>query len=744
MLLSLPTRKFFVLAALCLLPVLLFGEVKAFQIRDGNVLRIMQSGNPGTSDSYQINAKLRIEGNGIIVDNNLGALPDTAPPTDPEPPAATPPVNPGDGSGVPSRHVVLVCDLETNDFVNIFPTGNDGDYADYAACLVSSSGYICAEQWAFSKGYAPADACNDPSEPENESLLPSAPAVIDQVIEVVTPPVAAQPVEVIEPPVTTEAETTVVPLEVVERPETRRFDLMTGAENLTPREDWKLAAPENLNSEDVYFGREYLSCLRVPGFLVYNDWWKWLAYRLFFVLVMLVIIIFLLAFWVWLIYRRCTKDDEDENSQKKGMKKWFVLLLLLATAPLGGDVSAQVTTTPQILIYEGELLNDSAVPLSGNYTFRFSFWANADYEATDVVSGAINAAAVDFYSWQEVQTQVLNPGGRFSFQVGTVTPFIVGMFDQDDLYLQVEVKLSGTPDSDYEVIDVDATDILIDRKVIASVPYAFNANKLDYRELGYGPGDIPYIDPGTGQLPGSIIPGGGAGGGGVSGTDSNVFTIDQDGSSGAGDTLTLQFGDVIGETLLWNGVLDQFEFSNSLAVDGDLMVTGTINGVTIGPQNVAARLSPRYPNSIFEKDGSANSGSMYEEIDVLTGTLERHVIRWSTEQSSLQDYDILVRYALPHNFDSWLVPALELDYRTQSVLTDSHIDLTVQKEGDPTDQLGGVGLNLVDNAWASGTFNFTGGATWEPGDVVWIKMKMHSRASLDPRVGDIVLRYVVK
>ncbi|MGE3340973.1 MAG: hypothetical protein AB7J46_03540 [Candidatus Altimarinota bacterium] len=57
---------------------------------------------------------------------------------------------------------------------------------------------------------------------------------------------------------------------------------------------------------------------------------------------------------------------------------------------------------------------------------------------------------------------------------------------------------------------------------------------------------------------------------------SEDFVLDADGTAGAGDTLTIQFGSIINETLGWDVDNDYFILSDALVVDGNLNIQGTV------------------------------------------------------------------------------------------------------------------------------------------------------------------------
>lgn len=454
------------------------------------------------------------------------------------------------------------------------------------------------------------------------------------------------------------------------------------------------------------------------------------------------------------------------------MKKTIKSLILLLNFIMVNGLVMATTTTPQTIVYEGELLDSTGTPLAGNYDFRFSFWTRTDYIATDVSAGVINASEPAYLGWNEIQSVNLDASGFFSFQVGSSSPWPIDLLDVTNLFFQVEVKTTGSPDSSFELLDVNPDDVTVDRTIIASVPHAFNADKLDFRELGFGAGDIPYldettglfdpalipfninvnqvdgydvglnpgqipfIDPDTGVISPTVIPSVPAT---SNGTDNITYTIDQDGNATPTDNLTLQFGSVLAQTLIFNQLSDQFEFSNDLQVNGNLIVTGTINGVTIGPKDEDVIFSGRSDSLILEKDGTDNSGSMFEELESVLGET-KPILRWESQQTTLQDYDIVIRYVLPLNFDSFRSPAVSLDVKTVGSAADAKIDFSIEDPSSGVDLLSGVGNNQVSASWS--TRNFTLPASLSAGDSILIRARMYARGAASAQIGDLKLRMV--
>jgi len=611
-----------------------------------------------------------------------------------------------------------------------------------------------------------------------------------------------------------------------------------------PTETWQASAPE------VKPTGHCIGCSDVL-------WWSWCGFVAFCLAFILLIVLLILGLQILLLRVKSDRFKPDNpRTLKYRMKKilsHFGLLSLLIIGlnlPLG--LAQAVTTTPQLLIYEGELLDDAGVPVVGDYTFRFSFWDNGDFEITDSAGGVLSVGAPDYLGWNEVQTVTTDASGAFSMKLSDVTPFVAGMFDQDTLYLQVEVKVSTDPDTAYEFVDINLSDPLDDRKIIASVPFAFNANKLDYRDLGFGLGNIPYLDDITGLLPEAILPttsiddtqvdfgsltlsdftndlalndgqvfvgnatnvatgvdvtgdatidntgafalaadaveddeinyaavtladftndagfltgetqdltlsgtdlsitGGStidlsvlsAAAAITTGVNGNMFTLDLDGDAALSDSITLGFGDTIGETLRWDGGDDRFEFSDDLLVGGNLTTLGTINGVNIGLRSITDVLSPRYPDSIFEADGTNNTGSMFEEEAVTASGILDTVLRWFSRQPVLHDYDTIIQWTVPNDFESFETPALSLDYQTDGLVTDAVIDMTVERNNDGADEITTTGIGLNSNTWTTNTFTLDGTTIWGAGDTMKIRLHMQAKDSNSTRAGNIKINYI--
>ena len=236
-------------------------------------------------------------------------------------------------------------------------------------------------------------------------------------------------------------------------------------------------------------------------------------------------------------------------------------------------VAEAAPTVPQQLVYNGHLFTPAGAPITTSHTIRFSIWNSSDFVVSDVSGGAINTGAATYLGWQEEHTVTPDANGYFSVDLGSITPLFsvvsLSAADLQSMFLQIEVKEAAAPTAAYEVLDINPTDATRDRTPVLSVPFALNADYLDQREIGTGSGDIALLSEG-GVFSPSVIP---------EGTFKDAFTIDFD-NTGTGD-IVLEFGDTLGKTLVYDQVNSYFEFNDDVRIDGDLFVTGLINGVDI-------------------------------------------------------------------------------------------------------------------------------------------------------------------
>lgn len=202
-------------------------------------------------------------------------------------------------------------------------------------------------------------------------------------------------------------------------------------------------------------------------------------------------------------------------------------------------------STPNILVYEGKLLDASSNPITTTRTFRFSLWSSKDQIAGDIDgAGAINIASPNYGGWQEEQDVTPNSDGTYSVKLGDATT-LPDINQNMHRFLQIDIKMNGATDTTYELMDPtgDNGADTNDRNVIGSMMYAKNADMLD------------------------------------NAIDASISLTGE---------VELSFGDfLLSQILSWNpdGVsVDDgwFNFSDDVNIQGDLTVTGSITALNGG------------------------------------------------------------------------------------------------------------------------------------------------------------------
>lgn len=279
--------------------------------------------------------------------------------------------------------------------------------------------------------------------------------------------------------------------------------------------------------------------------------------------------------------KRTAVKRKKHASAKRTGAQLLVLLVMCSTFLSMAPKASAVVTTPPVRIYKGYLLTSSGQPVTTPVSMRFSYWKSADFVDGDLTgTGAINTSAANYLGWREMQTVTPDSKGAFTVNLGATSALpdlsLLPSAVLLSLFIQVEVKAVGAPNTDLELLDTNPTDPAVDRSQISSVPFARNADYLDQRDAGLAAGNIPYLD-GAAQLAKSAIPGG---------TNANFFTIDDDASVASG-TIDLLFGSGLNKKLSYDITNNRFNFNSNLRVQGDLTITGslivngTINGIDL-------------------------------------------------------------------------------------------------------------------------------------------------------------------
>jgi len=240
----------------------------------------------------------------------------------------------------------------------------------------------------------------------------------------------------------------------------------------------------------------------------------------------------------------------------------MAVLFVSAFSYMGFPTYARAAaTTPATINYQGRLLNSANVPLAGNYTFRFSLWNSADWQAADTTgAGAVDVTSPRYAGWLETHAVTTGTFGLFNISLGS--DVALPNFDANThKFLQVEVKVTGALDTTYEILDPQGnTGDLVDRKTLNDQAYAENADTIDNAEIGTGAGNLAVLGAG-GVWDIARIPGG---------TNANSFILDYDNTDGVsslqfgndGTDGIINFDNATGDMTFATPGADQFVFDN--------------------------------------------------------------------------------------------------------------------------------------------------------------------------------------
>jgi hypothetical protein len=183
----------------------------------------------------------------------------------------------------------------------------------------------------------------------------------------------------------------------------------------------------------------------------------------------------------------------------------------------------------------------------------------------------------------------------------------------------------------------------------------------------------------------------------------------------------------------YNTTNNELEFSN----DGSTWIpmAGATKTVT---------LSAEYPGAVLAADGSSNTGFMTSDAEG-SASDSMNYYEWNSSETSLQDYDVRLRFTIPSDFASWGTNAFTLNLATETA-TDSTInkvDLYVYEESSGT-----VDDSSVDQVSSSAgvwtTTNIQGadlGDCNAAGETCLVLIRMSSKNDNYVRIGDIDINY---
>lgn len=166
--------------------------------------------------------------------------------------------------------------------------------------------------------------------------------------------------------------------------------------------------------------------------------------------------------------------------------------------------------------------------------------------------------------------------------------------------------------------------------------------------------------------------------------------------------------------------------------------------VPLGDYGNYHTLSAEYPGAVLSADGTSNIGVMTSDSEG-TSANSMNYYEWSSSETSLNDYDVRVRFTLPADFYSWSGGGIFFSLATEATgTTNNKVDIYVYRENSATVDGSATGLaSSTAGVWKTDTF-INGADLNEctgPTTTCMFVIKMSSANDSYVRVGDIDLNY---
>jgi hypothetical protein len=181
---------------------------------------------------------------------------------------------------------------------------------------------------------------------------------------------------------------------------------------------------------------------------------------------------------------------------------------------------------------------------------------------------------------------------------------------------------------------------------------------------------------------------------------------------------------------------DELEFSND----------GT-NWISLANATKSVTLSSEYAGAVLAADGSNNTGFMTSDGEIDYHDDYMNYYEWNSSETTLQDYDVRVRFTIPSDFASWGTNAFTLNFATEAAAsTNNMVDIYVYEESAETVDDSNIN-QYSSSAGVWQTANIQGadlGDCNAAGETCLILIRMYSANDNYVRIGDIDVNYTRK
>ncbi|MDD3474797.1 MAG: hypothetical protein PHP08_02760, partial [Candidatus Dojkabacteria bacterium] len=153
-------------------------------------------------------------------------------------------------------------------------------------------------------------------------------------------------------------------------------------------------------------------------------------------------------------------------------------------------------------------------------------------------------------------------------------------------------------------------------------------------------------------------------------------------------------------------------------------------------------LSAEYPGAVLAADGSSNTGFMTSDAEGTTYD-SMNYYEWSSSETSLQDYDVRLRFTIPSDFAAWGTDAFTFNLSTESgSSSDNKVDFYLYEESSATVDDSSIGRYMPAGTWGTTTLQGADlGDCNAAGETCLILIRMYSANDYYTRIGDIDINY---
>ena len=176
-----------------------------------------------------------------------------------------------------------------------------------------------------------------------------------------------------------------------------------------------------------------------------------------------------------------------------------------------------------------------------------------------------------------------------------------------------------------------------------------------------------------------------------------------------------------------------------------MLTTGTDGGVYLADATVAEKvvLSAEYAGAVLDADGSDNVVSITSDSSPSPTFMNYYEVSNSATDGGTNDYDIILRFTLPSDFDSWVATAITINFEGTA---DASFEADVYEPGTLLQNNTAVSGTGIGTFSSSNIATSTQIAALTAGDTGVIVIKVTVTDVTNPgdslmRLGDITLNY---